>query len=55
MAEAHTNQEAEAEPTDTQQHAAHKQAETEAEMRAKMIAQHRAMRCVGCGEGEEFF
>lgn len=32
-----------------------KTAETEAEMRAKMIAQHRSMRCVGCGEGEEYF
>lgn len=27
----------------------------QAEMRIKMVAQHRAMRCIGCGEAGEYF
>lgn len=41
--------------TNAHETAAQKPRESEAEMRAKMIAQQRAMRCVGCGEGEEYF
>jgi len=34
---------------------AEKPTQDDADMRAKMIAQHRAMRCIGCGEAEEYF